>query len=166
MRERQTGCIANISSAAGLFATPTQIPYSASKWAVECMGEALAHELKPFGVRVVNIEPGVVATKIFENSAARSHFDKSSPYATTMRRIGRIFAAGLKKPTTPETVAEKILEAISAEAYRFRWPVGADAQHFFEARATTAAEEWIELAEQTDEDEYNEGFRELFGLKI
>ena len=109
MRERQTGCIANISSAAGLFATPTQIPYSASKWAVECMSEALAHELRPFGVRVVNIEPGVVATKIFENSAARSHFDKSSPSATT---------------------------------------------------------EWIELAEQTDEDEYDEGFRELFGLKI
>ncbi|MBT3734387.1 MAG: SDR family NAD(P)-dependent oxidoreductase, partial [Gammaproteobacteria bacterium] len=55
MRERKTGCIVNIPSAVGLMATPNQIGYSASKWALECLGESLAHELYRFGVRVVNI---------------------------------------------------------------------------------------------------------------
>ena len=45
MRERQTGSIVNITSAVGLQATPNQIAYSASKWALECLGEALAHEV-------------------------------------------------------------------------------------------------------------------------
>src|SRR4030095_6787216 len=70
MRERETGAIVNITSIAGIIATPNQIAYSASKWALEGLGEALAHELVRFGVRVVNIEPGVVMTSIFENSAA------------------------------------------------------------------------------------------------
>src|SRR5215468_35165 len=68
MRERKAGAIVNITSIAGLVATPNQIAYSASKWALECLGEALAHEVRRFGIRVVNIEPGVVMTSIFENS--------------------------------------------------------------------------------------------------
>ena len=59
MRERGRGCIVNITSIAGLLATPNQVAYSASKWALECAGEALAHEVRRFGVRVVNVEPGV-----------------------------------------------------------------------------------------------------------
>ena len=71
MRERRTGAIVNITSIAGLIATPNQVAYSASKWALECLGEALAHEVYRFGVRVVNVEPGVIMTSIFENSAGR-----------------------------------------------------------------------------------------------
>ena len=78
MRERQTGSIVNITSAVGLQATPNQIAYSASKWALECLGEALAHEVYRFGVRVVNVEPGVIMTSIFENSAEQTRYDKTS----------------------------------------------------------------------------------------
>lgn len=166
MRERNTGCIVNISSAAGLFATPTQIPYSASKWAVECMSEALAHELRPFGVRVVSIEPGVVKTNIFENSAEMTHFDKASPYARTMRRIGRLFATGLQHPTSPEQVAAIVLESITARDFRLRWPVGTDAVKFHGARARISAEEWICLADERGEEEYAAGFKKLFGIDL
>jgi len=68
MRERRRGTIVNVTSIAGRVATPNQIAYSTSKWALECAGEALAHEVRRFGIRVVNVEPGVVMT-IFENSA-------------------------------------------------------------------------------------------------
>src|SRR5207253_479661 len=68
MRERRRGTIVNVTSIAGRVATPNQIAYSASKWALECAGEALAHEVRRFGIRVVNVEPGVVMTSIFENS--------------------------------------------------------------------------------------------------
>ena len=166
MRERRTGSIVNVSSAAGLFATPTQIPYSASKWAVECLGEALAHELVRFGVRVVNVEPGVVKTHIFQNSAAQSHFDKASPYAPTMRRIGKIFAAGLQKPSEAEAVAETILEAITAPEARLRWPVGADAVAFHAATPRPTSDEWIRLAEEPSEDEYDARFEKLFGITL
>src|SRR5215475_1851937 len=67
MRERKTGAIVNVTSIAGLIATANQIAYSASKFALECVGEALAFELRSLGIRVVNIEPGVIMTSIFEN---------------------------------------------------------------------------------------------------
>ena len=60
MRERRAGAIVNISSMSGRLATPNQIPYSASKWALESAGEALAVEVRRFGIRVVNVEPGVI----------------------------------------------------------------------------------------------------------
>src|SRR5205823_10234740 len=55
MRAERRGTIVNVTSIAGLVATPNQIAYSASKWALECAGEALAHEVRRFGVRVVNV---------------------------------------------------------------------------------------------------------------
>ena len=96
MRERQSGAIVNITSIAGLIATPNQIPYSASKFALECAGEALALEVRRFGIRVVNVEPGVIMTRIFENSATATRYDKNSPYKQTMRRNGKMFAAGFR----------------------------------------------------------------------
>ncbi|GAB5413839.1 MAG: oxidoreductase [Congregibacter sp.] len=166
MRKRNEGCIVNISSAAGLFAVPTQIPYSASKWAVECLSEAVAHELAPFGVRVVSIEPGVVKTHIFENSAEQSHFHKDSPYVSTMRRIGRIFTAGLKSPLHPQDVAEQIYNSITCETYKFRWPLGADAEQFYAARTTVQPASWIELGASQDEDEFVDTFQKMFGITI
>lgn len=165
MRERGTGCIVNISSAAGLFATPTQIPYSASKWAVECLTEALAFELKPFGIRVVCIEPGVVQTSIFKNSAKMSHFDKHSPYAPAMRRIGKLFAAGLKHPSSAEQVAATIIEAITTATPKLRWPVGNDAQNFYDVKASGHVDEWIDGA-HCDEEAYIALFHRLYGIQL
>src|SRR5688572_13359685 len=108
MRERRRGAIVNITSIAGLIATPNQVAYSASKWALECAGEALAHEVRRFGIRVVNIEPGVVMTSIFTNSADATRYDKASPYQPLMRRNGKLFAAGFRDPAPVEAVAETI----------------------------------------------------------
>src|SRR5438094_8011393 len=66
MRERRRGTIVHVTSIAGLVSIPNQLPYSASKWALEGAGEALAHEMVRFGIRVVHVEPGVVKTNIFD----------------------------------------------------------------------------------------------------
>lgn len=166
MRERETGCIVNITSAVGLMATPNQIAYSASKWALECLGEALAHEVYRFGVRVVNVEPGVIMTNIFENSAGQTRYDKASPYQPTMRRNGKMFAAGFKRAVPPEAVAETILEAISTDSYKLRWPVGPDAEGFMVARNKVTAEEWIEMGGDLSDAEYNERFLAKFGVQL
>ena len=72
----------------------------------------------------MNVEPGVIMTSIFENSAAATRYDKNSPYKQTMRRNGKIFAAGFRAGAQPQQVAETILDAITTPEYRLRWPVG------------------------------------------
>ncbi|XOV82728.1 MAG: SDR family oxidoreductase [bacterium] len=166
MRKRGAGCIVNITSAVGLIATPNQIAYSASKWALECLGEALAHEVFRFGVRVVNVEPGVIMTNIFENSAEQTRYDKTSPYQPIMRRNGKLFAAGFARAVPPETVSATILEAIETEDYRLRWPVGPDAQGFMAARGKVPAESWIEMGDALSDEEYNTKFESYFGIKL
>ncbi len=166
MRERQTGCIVNVTSAVGLLATPNQIAYSASKWALECLGEALAHEVYRFGVRVVNVEPGVIMTNIFENSAEQTRYDKTSPYQPIMRRNGKVFAAGFKRAVPPERVAETILEAATTDDYRLRWPVGPDAEGMMAARQRLAAEDWVRMGDDLSDQEYNARFKEYFGIDL
>ncbi|HIG60782.1 MAG TPA: SDR family oxidoreductase [Gammaproteobacteria bacterium] len=166
MRERQTGCIVNITSAVGLQATPNQIAYSASKWALECLGEALAHEVYRFGVRVVNVEPGVIMTSIFENSAEQTRYDKTSPYQPIMRRNGKVFSAGFKRSVSPDLVAQAILESITTDDYKLRWPVGADAEGFMAARNTVPSEDWIAMGADLTDDEYNEKFKSMFGIDL
>lgn len=166
MRERGTGCIVNITSAVGLLATPNQIAYSASKWALECLGEALAHEVYRFGVRVVNVEPGVIMTNIFENSAEQTRYDKTSPYQPIMRRNGKVFSAGFKRAVPPERVAETILEAATTDDYRLRWPVGPDAEGMMAARQRIAAEDWVRMGDDLSDQEYNARFKEYFGIDL
>jgi NAD(P)-dependent dehydrogenase (short-subunit alcohol dehydrogenase family) len=166
MRERECGSIVNVTSAAGVFATPNQIAYSASKSALECLGEALAHEMCRFGVRVVNIEPGVIMTKIFENSAGATHYDKNSPYQPIMRRSGKIFAAGFKAGNQPEAVADVILQAITTEDYRLRWPVGSDAVGLCAGRARISAEEFVAMGQDLSDEEYNDKFLKYFGVQL
>lgn len=166
MRERETGAIVNITSAVGLQATPNQIAYSASKWALECLGEALAHEVYRFGVRVVNVEPGVIMTNIFENSAEQTRYDKTSPYQPIMRRNGKIFSAGFKRAVPAQLVAETILESVTTNDYKLRWPVGPDAEGFMAARHKVPSEAWIEMGGDLSDSEYNERFAEYFGVEI
>ena len=166
MREQGRGAIVNVSSLTGILATPSQIPYSASKWALECLGEALAHEVRRFGVRVVSIEPGVVMTKIFENSAQATRYDRGSPYRQVMRRNRLFFVAGFKEAAQPEQVADTILESITTGDYRLRWPVGKDAEGIARGLPTLSDEEWISMGDDLSDEEYNRRFREAFGIQL
>jgi len=166
MRERRRGTIVNVTSVAGLVATPNQIPYSASKWALECAGEALAHEVRRFGVRVVNVEPGVVMTSIFENSAEATRYDKTSPYQPIMRRNGKLFAAGFRDPAQPDDVARTILAAITSDEYRLRWPVGRDALGLSQGRPRISDECWVAMGDDLSDQDYNQRFFEYFGIRL
>ncbi len=166
MRERRSGTIVNVTSTEGRVAIPNQIAYSASKWALEAAGEALAHELYRFGVRVVNIEPGVIMTHIFDNSAPMSRYDKQSPYMQIMRRNGKMFAAGFRSNTQPEVVAATILEAITTDDYKLRWPAGADAFAMLEGRAQITDEEWVTMGADLSDEEYNARYKAAFGIDL
>ena len=165
MRERRSGCIVNITSMEGLFAMPNQVAYSASKWALECAGEALAHEMAKFGVRVVNVEPGVIMTEIFRNAAPKTRYDKQSPYVHIMKRNGKMFGAGFKVGVQPEKVAQVILEAIETPEYRLRWLVGEDAEGLVHGRRAMSDEDFVAMGGLEDE-EYNARYNANFGIEL
>ena len=166
MRERRRGVIVNVTSIAGMVTIPNQIPYSASKFALECAGEALAHEVRRFGVRVVNIEPGVVMTNIFENSTETTRFDRASPYLQIMRRNGKFYGAGFRDPVQPDQVAEAILAAITTDEYRLRWPVGKDAIGMVQGRPKISDEQWVDMGGDLSDQEYNDRFAQYFGVRL
>ncbi len=82
MRQRRKGKIINISSIAGLSASPSFSAYNASKWALEGFSESLRYEMKIWGIDVCLIEPGTYKTKIFFENAhyAKNFNNENSPY--------------------------------------------------------------------------------------
>ena len=68
MRAQGSGHILGVSSGLGITSLPVIGYYCATKWAVEAMHEALAHEVKAFGIKVTLVEPGAYATDFGKSS--------------------------------------------------------------------------------------------------
>ena len=73
MRARGEGWIVNVSSVAGKLGQPDESAYSASKFAVTGLSEALAYELEPLGIHVVTVYPALVRTEMFTPDDPRAH---------------------------------------------------------------------------------------------
>ncbi|MBT3371299.1 MAG: SDR family oxidoreductase [Rhodospirillaceae bacterium] len=156
------GAIVNISSLVGRLAWANQGAYCASKFAMEAFSEALAQEVAPLGIRVAIIEPGVIASAIFENTPV--HYDRASPYKSAMRRNGRFFNIGIANATPAETVAEVIAEALSAEQPQLRYPVGFGSE-IMARRAAMKDEDFIALGALDDPD-YYQALRDHLGIEL
>lgn len=128
MRERRQGRLIMISSVAGFLTVPLQGAYSASKHAVEAISNALRHELYPFGVQTVLIEPGYIVSGIQQVGAslAERYTDKvqrgpyAKLYASTWESANRTRA---QSKTTPEDCARVIWEAVESPQPKARYPV-------------------------------------------
>ena len=162
MRERRRGAIVNVSSILGRIAWANQAAYCASKFAIEAFSEALAQEVAPFGIRVAVVEPGVVASAIFENTPV--HYDKASPYKAAMRRNGRFYRTGVPQATPPEEIAAVIREAITTERPRLRWPHGWGAGAIAR-RAAMRDEDFVALGALEDE-AYYATLRDELGIDL
>jgi NAD(P)-dependent dehydrogenase (short-subunit alcohol dehydrogenase family) len=128
MRRQGSGYIVNISSAAGRIAVPFMGAYSAAKFALEGLSEALHHELAPYGIKVVIIEPGYIHTNFHRNVRVAAKAQReSSPYAALMRRAAGGQRSHLLRGSGPEKVAKIIYKAISSEKPRLRYTAGRDA---------------------------------------
>jgi NAD(P)-dependent dehydrogenase (short-subunit alcohol dehydrogenase family) len=128
MRERGSGAVVNVTSIAGVTAGPLGGYYSASKFALEALSEALHLEAGHFGVKVLVVEPGVIETRFGENAV--DHRDEPGPYEPLAREweAAREALAGGQPAPGPELVASVICDALESETYRLRWPVGVDAE--------------------------------------
>jgi len=159
MRKRQSGCIINVTSVAGRIACSPLGPYSASKFAVEALSEALAQEVKPFNVRVAVVQPGIIDTAM----ARRIEDANIDAVYPQVRRFGQLFQASLEKPTPPTVVAEKIREIIESGTQTLRHPVGPDAEGFLGWRASMNDEDWVAWGALPDEAWYDRVAKD-FGL--
>ncbi|WP_369051379.1 SDR family oxidoreductase [Burkholderia gladioli] len=115
MRPRSHGLIINITSLTGRAGLPFLAPYSASKFAVEGMTEALHYELRPFGIRVKLVEPGGARTRF-------AHPWANHPaYLPTADKVREMMTKGAQVAAPPEDVAKVILTAANDSGDRLRY---------------------------------------------
>jgi NAD(P)-dependent dehydrogenase (short-subunit alcohol dehydrogenase family) len=128
MRQRRSGVVINVSSLGGLFGLPFQSYYSASKFALEGWTESLRHEVRPFGIRVVLIEPGDVKTGFTGSRRLAAAAGPSSAYAGAFSKCLGIVEKEEKQGVAPETIAALVARIIEGKAAGPRYTCGAAAQ--------------------------------------
>jgi NAD(P)-dependent dehydrogenase (short-subunit alcohol dehydrogenase family) len=159
MRQRRSGCIINVTSVAGKIASTPLAPYTASKWALEALSEALAQEMKPSNVRVAIVEPGIIDTPM----ARRIGELPDASVSAQQRRFAALFVETLKHPASPDLVGHKILEIIQSGSWQLRHPVGPDAIPFLEWRRAMTDEQWVDWG-AADDDTWYKRVQSDFGL--
>lgn len=124
MRKRSQGKIINISSIAGLVATPCLGAYNVSKWALEAFSESLYYELGMFGISVVLVEPGSYPTNIFSQNAhyAKNLDNAQSPYFSVSQKLKSMAQNGIRKlKKDPNDVAKLIEKIVNTSHPRLRY---------------------------------------------
>jgi NAD(P)-dependent dehydrogenase (short-subunit alcohol dehydrogenase family) len=124
MRARQRGRIINVSSVLGRMTFPGNGAYSATKYAVESLSDALRQEVAGFGIEVIVIEPSFVATNIAHAADARRTVNgTASPYAQLIKRGDEYLAEQMAKAIPAERVALTIVDAAQRRRPRTRYVV-------------------------------------------
>jgi len=129
MRARGSGRIINISSLVGRVTFGGMGVYGATKYAVEALSDALRQEVARFGIKVVIIEPGFVATSLGTSTDARAA-DREIPEAYAAQVAGgrSYLASQIASGIAPEKVAAAIVDAATRPSPRARYVVPARAR--------------------------------------
>jgi NAD(P)-dependent dehydrogenase (short-subunit alcohol dehydrogenase family) len=160
-RERRAGAIVNIASVMGRVTLPNHGYYTATKFALASLTETLAMEMRPLGVRVVSVEPGVILTPIWNKPVSAT--PDVPDYAQAQARFMRAFGAQMEDGTPPEVVAEAIFKAATEDG-PVHLPVGEDSEVW--VRAHTNHEEWVSIFAEPDEQQFADRFNDLCGADV
>ena len=130
MRERRRGRIVNVSSMGGKLTFPGGAYYHASKHALEAYSDALRFELKPFGVKVVVVEPGLIKTRFGETAVDTVTEPGSGPYVEFNRSLEKTITGAYEGAmgrfsVGPEVVASTLAKAATSRRPRSRYLVPA-----------------------------------------
>ncbi len=153
MRTRREGTILNISSIAGRWSNPGSGYYSAVKFAIEGMSDALRKEVGPLGIRVVVVEPGAMRTD-FAGRSLKGTKTVIDDYADTVgpRRKENDKSSGTQ-PGDPARAARALIKIVESEKAPFRLLLGSDAVKIISAELDAQRKEvddWKELSVSTD----------------
>ena len=117
--------------------------------------------MKSLGIRVAVVEPGIIGTEMAQAIASG---DEHSLYPHT-QRYADVFSASLKRPTSPELVADTIRGIVDGDSARFRHPVGRDAEKVLAWRATLSDEAFIDW-HAADDDTWYANMERTFNLRV
>lgn len=148
MRKRGKGRIVNIGSSGGEFTTPGGGVYQATKYALTSMNDAMRAELAPFGINVIMIQPGAIASKFAQNGAVLG-FKDENPYQELMLGIEKITSAAVKQRApgtwTPEQVAKVSFKAATTRKPKARYRPGFVAKALIYLRLWLPYRTWDKL---------------------
>jgi NAD(P)-dependent dehydrogenase (short-subunit alcohol dehydrogenase family) len=123
-----------VGSVSGRLASPLLGPYAASKHAVEALAESLRHELRDWGISTSVVEPGAVATPIWDKGRAQANRLEAELPAVAVERYRRfieVVRRGIeqqeKAGVDPDKVAQVVERALVSPRPRARYLVGIDA---------------------------------------
>ncbi|HEX5342291.1 MAG TPA: SDR family NAD(P)-dependent oxidoreductase, partial [Duganella sp.] len=150
MRQRRSGHIFNISSAAGVAGFAGASAYSASKFALEGMSEGLAQEVAPLGIKLTIVEPGYFRTEFLTAGSVTFAERVIDDYDATVgvARRGALEMNG-KQGGDPDKLAQALLRLALAKEPPLRFSAGADSVGLLEQTLQSKAKElasWRELA--------------------
>lgn len=129
MIENGYGKIINVSSVLGRLGTPFNGAYVASKFALEGMSESMRIELKPFGVHVTLIEPGLFDTNFFINQVqAADARSPGLPYSRYLARYDGRRGRSQRFAKDPIKIARLVHKIVRSNRPRFRYQVGPEAR--------------------------------------
>lgn len=144
LRERGAGTIVNVTSSVGIAPMPLVAAYTASKYAIEGFSESLAYELRPFGVRVRIVEPGLAPTTSFAaNSGDRCDNRIPAAYGGQVGRYLDSMREYVTAYTTEADVAEAVFAAATDDSDQLRYPAGADSVMLAELRRSLPEADFI-----------------------
>ncbi|GAA0410640.1 oxidoreductase [Microbispora corallina] len=127
MRARRSGTIINVTSMGGKIYTPLGGWYHGTKFALEGLSDCLRLEVKPFGIDVVVIEPGGIATE-WGGIAAEKLKDASEhgPYAAQAAAVAESLSspASARRNSPPSVIADAIGRAATARRPKTRYTAG------------------------------------------
>ncbi|WP_455807340.1 SDR family oxidoreductase [Pseudomonas fluorescens] len=111
---RAKGLVVNIGSVSGVLVTPFAGAYCASKAAVHALSDALRMELAPFGVRVMEVQPGAIQSSFAKNAGyeAEQLINEQSPWFPLREGIRARAKASQDKPTPASEFAAVLLKAV------------------------------------------------------
>jgi NAD(P)-dependent dehydrogenase (short-subunit alcohol dehydrogenase family) len=153
MRARRTGSIVQMSSMGGQMSFAGFSAYSATKFALEGMSEALADEVAPFGIKVLIVEPGAFRTGLFGNFTRSEELDAYFDTVGTTREM--VATNDGVQPGDPAKAAAAILAALHAERSPLHLPLGNDAVDAVLAHLDAVREDvagWERITRNTDLD--------------
>lgn len=152
LRKNKSGHIMNTSSMMGYMSYPANGSYSASKFAVIGLSEALAQEVAPFGIKVTILVPGTFRTSFMSDSSLAVAKNKIDDYNLDQQvELFRSFDG--KQPGDPAKLAEVLYEISNLPEPPLHLPLGTDSyQAILEHRKKEAGEleKWEELSVSTD----------------
>ncbi|MFN6517661.1 MAG: SDR family oxidoreductase [Nostoc sp. CreGUA01] len=129
------GRIVNMGSIAGRSPTPFLGAYNASKFALEALTDVMRMELKPWGISVSIIEPGSIATPIWNKSLTQAEIGQDSLsesalnlYGQAMNTVRQKMQLIASRGISADIVAQAVVHALTAKQPKTRYLIGQDAK--------------------------------------